>query len=894
MSESPPPFDPTARGGTFGPAGGGPSDSHPPSSSSSIHGRFLPGTMLSERYRIVALLGRGGMGEVYRADDLKLGQTVALKFLPPELEGDAERLQQLLAEVRHARQVSHPNICRVYDIGEAGGSHFIAMEFVDGEDLASLLRRIGHLPADKATQVARQICAGIAAAHDQGILHRDLKPANIMLDGRGRARITDFGLALATGEGAAGQGGIVGTPAYMAPEQILTGTATPRSDLYALGLILHELFTGKRVFAGADFAAIRNRHLASEDSVASALSADLDPAVERVVARCLARDPRERPSSALQVAAALPGGDPLAAALAAGETPSPELVAGASTVGALPLRAAIACMVAAVALLAGYFALRSREFAAFATPITTLSLRAEEVLRAAGVAKPPRHTAEGFVLAPKVGAPPPVRPAKAGPVQEAYYWRRWSARAMVPEGLHRMATAPTDPAHAGAGSAMVVLDRTGRLVALDVVAPDAPGDSLPAATPPDSSRAGLAPFGPFLAAAGLDTTKLVAARPRRLPAVHAERTAAWRDPGGSAAARAAEAGAVGARVVHFALTDSAHSTAEIIRPRPGPNADGSLADWFNSLFFAFGATAATVFLARRNLVAGRGDRRGATRLAIFVLVVNLLESVFTHPLGQRGVPALLSDLVDGRGLGHSLLHAVTMWFAYVAIEPYVRRVWPDMLVGWARLLSGRVRDPLVGRDVVLGGVAGLALSLGILVAQRGATALGWIDPREFPDDGVLGAFGSMGVMAYDVAWSASVSVLTPLWTLVWVLLVHFLVRRRNVAAVIAWALGATLTALSATEPGALVPALIDQGLSSAVLMFLLVRRGLLAAVAATFVALVVSFLPATLDLSAWFIDRTALGVGAIAVLLGWGFRNAIAGQAVFHDPLEDRRPSSGF
>ena len=866
------------------------SDSPPPSSSSSIHGRFLPGTMLSERYRIVGLLGRGGMGEVYRADDLKLGQTVALKFLPPELEGDSERLQQLLAEVRHARQVSHPNICRVYDIGEAGGSHFIAMEFVDGEDLASLMRRIGHLPADKATQVARQICAGIAAAHDQGILHRDLKPANIMLDGRGRARITDFGLALATGEGSPEQGHVVGTPAYMAPEQILTGTATPRSDIYALGLILHELFTGRRVFAGADFAAIRARHLDAADSISSALSADLDPAVERVVARCLARDPRDRPSSALQVAAALPGGDPLAAALAAGETPSPELVASATTVGALPLRIAVACLVASVALLVGTLALRARDYAAFTTPITTLSLRADEVLQAAGVARPPRHVAEGFVLAPRIGA---TKSAKTGEVpDELYYWRRWSPEPMVPEGIHRMAPTPRDPGHAGIGAAMVVLDRGGRLVALDRIARS---DSLRVDAPADSVHAetGLAPFGPFLVAAGLDTTRLVAARPRRAPGVYAERTSAWRVPGDSVASRAVESGAVGANVVHFAFTDSAHSTAEIIRRPPRPDSGDSLAEWFGVLFLGFGVTVATVFMARRNLVAGRGDRRGATRLAIFVLAVNLMESVFTHPLGQRGVPALLSDLVDGRGVGHALLHAVTMWFAYVAIEPYVRRVWPDMLVGWARLLSGRVRDPLVGRDVVIGGVAGLTMSLVTLLAFRGAIALGWHAVREFPDQGVLGPLGSLGEMAYDVAWSASVSVLDPLWTLVWVLLVHFAVRRRSWAAILAWGLSAGIAALGATEPGSLVPTLIYQGLGKAILIFILVRWGLLAGVVAAFVAFIVEVVPASLDLSAWYIDRTALGVGVLAILMAWGFRNAIAGQAVFHDPLEERRPSGG-
>jgi serine/threonine protein kinase len=157
-----------------------PPSSHPPQG-----GGFSPGTILSERYRIVALLGRGGMGEVYRAEDLKLGNVVALKFLPPSLQNDASALAAFHAEVRNARQVSHPNVCRVYDIGEYNQQHFLTMEYIDGEDLASLLRRIGRLPADKALETAHQICAGLAAAHDCGLLHRDLKPANIMLDGYG-------------------------------------------------------------------------------------------------------------------------------------------------------------------------------------------------------------------------------------------------------------------------------------------------------------------------------------------------------------------------------------------------------------------------------------------------------------------------------------------------------------------------------------------------------------------------------------------------------------------------------------------------------------------------------------------------------------------------------------
>jgi serine/threonine protein kinase len=163
-------------------------------------GRFPPGTLLAQRYRVVSLLGRGGMGEVYRANDLLLAQTVALKFLPAQWTPHEETLARFRNEVRVARQISHPNVCRVYDIGEAEGCTYLSMEYVDGEDLASLLRRIGRLPQDKALEIARQLCAGLAAAHDKGVLHRDLKPGNIMLDGQGQLRITDFGLAGVAGE----------------------------------------------------------------------------------------------------------------------------------------------------------------------------------------------------------------------------------------------------------------------------------------------------------------------------------------------------------------------------------------------------------------------------------------------------------------------------------------------------------------------------------------------------------------------------------------------------------------------------------------------------------------------------------------------------------------------
>src|SRR5262245_29197678 len=296
--------------------------------------RFPLGTLIAGRYRIVGLLGRGGMGEVYRADDLKLGQPVALKFLTPGLERAKGRLDRFLNEVRLALKVTHPNVCRVYDIGDAEGLHFISMEYVDGDDLASLLRRIERFSRERAIRVARQICAGLAAAHDQGILHRDLKPANIMIDGRGQVKITDFGLAGLADEMKGEHAGI-GTPAYMAPEQIAGREVTVRSDIYALGLVLYELFTGKPAFGARTPAEIARLHCEATPVSPISLVEGLDPSIERVILRCLEKDPLLRPASGLAVATALPGGDPIAAALAAGETPSPELLAEAGQSGGL-------------------------------------------------------------------------------------------------------------------------------------------------------------------------------------------------------------------------------------------------------------------------------------------------------------------------------------------------------------------------------------------------------------------------------------------------------------------------------------------------------------------------------------------------------------------------------
>lgn len=237
--------------------------STPTPTPSGNQGQFIPGALIARRYRILDLLGRGGMGEVYRAYDLKLDQTVALKFLPEDLRRNAGALARLHNEVRIARQVSHPNVCRVYDIAEGDGLHFLTMEFIDGEDITHLLRRIGRFPTDKGIEIARKICAALAAAHSHGVLHRDLKPSNIMLNAAGQVRVTDFGLAVVADQLRGIDAGS-GTPAYMAPEQLERREVTRKSDIYSLGAVLYEIFTGHHAFEGTGRSDLKNPFFARQ------------------------------------------------------------------------------------------------------------------------------------------------------------------------------------------------------------------------------------------------------------------------------------------------------------------------------------------------------------------------------------------------------------------------------------------------------------------------------------------------------------------------------------------------------------------------------------------------------------------------------------------------------
>ena len=847
-------------------------------SSSSLHGRFEPGTRIGNRYRVVALLGRGGMGEVYRADDLELAQPVALKFLPHALANKATDLARFRNEVRLARQIAHQNVCRVYDIGEADGHVFLSMEYIDGEDLASVLRRMGRPSPDKAIEIARQICLGLAAAHDGGMLHRDMKPANIMIDGRGRVRITDFGLAGLAEDLAEGVE-VAGTPAYMAPEQLTRGRVSVKSDVYALGLVLYEVFTGTRVFATNNFAELRTLHESKSRKTPSQLVRDLDPAVERIILQCLEEDPDLRPPSAYAVLGALPGSDPLAAALAAGETPSPELVANAGDKGTTSPLTAIAGVVVGLAAIAIWAAIVGPDFAALRQPTEVLTVRAGDILgRTGAFATLPGHTAEGFAINDKyLEHLRGDRTERVHGAKPFFFWRRWSPHLLEAPSIHLETVSPNIPSLAS-GQATVLLDTEGRLIGLK-------------ALPADTTRPGQAPppdWNALFRAAGLDPSAFtVAAVAGPVPAV-CDTVAAWSGklPWAGSEPVTIQAGASHGRLVYFTIVHDWGTTTD---PLDGGGASRSTTalEWLNFLVLSALPFAGSLYFGARNLALGRGDRKGATRIALFVLAMNILQSAFTTRLSEDGVLSLGWDWVSGRGIAHSLMHAVTMWFAYIALEPYVRRLWPRLLVSWARLVSGRVRDPLVGRDLLVGAVAGAVLSALEVVVQFGALKWGHGGVPTLVTDDSLAAVTSLSLTAFTIVYAASLGVLQTMRALVLVL-VPRLVIGRTWPAVVACTV---LMAVSTAYGGAPTVGWLVAGTTAAVwtigLFVTLMRFGLLPGVTTVFVTLVMYYGVGTLDFSSWYADRALVSMGLILAVLIYGAATALAGNPIFGDPLRD-------
>jgi serine/threonine-protein kinase len=824
----------------------------------------------------VALAGRGGMGEVYRAEDLKLTQVVAIKFLPEALSQDSAALARFHAEVRTARQVSHPNVCRVFDIGEADGVLFLTMEYVDGEDLASVVRRIGRLSPDKAMEVARQICAGLAAAHERGVIHRDLKPANVMLDGAGKIRITDFGLA-SIAASIKGADARAGTPAYMAPEQLAGREVTSKSDIYSLGLILYEILTGKRAFDAVTLPELTKQRESSAITNPSSYVRDLDPLIERVILRCLEAEPDKRPASALQVAAALPGGDPLAAALAAGETPSPEMVAAAGATEGINPRHGLALVATVLLGFVAHMFLADRYRVQNLTPLEkppeVLLARSQEIVQQLGFSEPAADSAHGFFpdfaylnyIQDHDKSQSRWQRLSSDRPATIFFWYRQSPREMVSRdfftsggsGIITLSDPPSDVT----GMISIWLDSGGRLSLFKRIPPEHDSPAVPS-PPPDWSL--------LFAAAGLDQTAFTRATPEWTALLNSDVRAAWTREIATPihATERVEAAAYRGKPVFF----------RVFYPWDGASRDQDfqasthqkLANIIIILLFAavlFGS----VLVVRSNVREKRGDEAGSMRLGHFLFLAFLaMWALRAHHLASTGELATVVLAMAWAFLISSFARLL-----YFGLEPFVRRRDPHTLIGWARLISGKIRDPLVGRDILIGTTYGVVLGVfesadNILLPLFGGLPPEPGTPAMETLLGVRRVFGSI----FADTW---VYVLFSLGIFFLLFLLRLAVKKDWAAALVIVFLGA----ITNTGGDYFWATFFAAGIIWLSIYLVLRRFGLLALVVGLVVQNMLVLFPMTSHLSRWYASGAVAGLVTIVAIALFAFYNALAGQPLF-------------
>jgi len=260
------------------------------------------GSTFAGRYQIIEELGKGGMGKVYKANDTKINEKIALKLIKPEVAADKKTIERFSNELKFARKIRHNNVCQMYDLNEEKGTHYITMEYVRGEDLKRLIRKMGQLSVGQVIPIAKQVCDGLAEAHRLGVIHRDLKPQNIMVDEEGNARIMDFGIARSiTGKGITGAGVMIGTPEYMSPEQGEVKEVDQRSDIYSLGVILYEMVTGRVPFEGETPLGIAMKHKSEMPKHPKELNAQIPDDFNLVILKCLEKEKEKRFQSAGEV-----------------------------------------------------------------------------------------------------------------------------------------------------------------------------------------------------------------------------------------------------------------------------------------------------------------------------------------------------------------------------------------------------------------------------------------------------------------------------------------------------------------------------------------------------------------------------------------------------------------
>jgi hypothetical protein len=801
--------------------------------------RFAPGTIISNRYRLIEFIGRGGMGEVIRAQDQELDLVVALKFLSQRLIHDPRALDRVRSEVRMARLVSHPNVCRVHDLNAFDGQTFISMEYIDGEDLASLLLRVGRLAGDRALEIARELCAGLAAAHAAGVIHRDLKPSNIMLDRKGHVRITDFGLAETGGEGST-PGDVAGTPAYIAPEQIAGAGATIKSDLYALGLVLYELLTGHRVFSATTIPEMM-RQRREQITPPAQIVREIDPVVEKVILQCLAKNPEDRPNSALEILSALSGGDPIKAALAAGQTPSPSDVAAAPVRGMLKTSIAWTCVLGILISLGLYAqtAWRISVLGRIKSPLKpeVLSVKAEEAMRALGYPTPCAYNASGFVYnddALTAAANTSIDSVTriAAEKEMIQFWHRCSIIPIMPLNSFAELT-PVDPSFA-AGDAFVILDLNGRLIEYKTL------------LNVQSSQKLSDPLSNFTHLADVESE--------------------IQDGKTSVNAKLESSIPIS---IQYEVPDGHLTSAKVVPPWAKPEIDRKVEILRGTDFSGVLMTImifASIPFAVHNLKSERADLRGALRVGLLVFGCTLVWN-FSRAHHQSIVNYEMLIFINA--LAHALYRGVSIAFIYLALEPFVRRVWPENLVSWSRLLSGNWRDPMVARDILVGITVGWTMfGLESLQTILSHTTKLFILQKE-----LIALFG----LAQHIAITSDVIAQSIRYGMMFLLLLLLIGRFSRIR----WL---TLTLLFLILAGFMTAYLTsDSGINffgvalgmlwGFVIVTIMLRFGLLSLIALTFVGMLNAYLPDATYPTEWtaFSLWWQIGLGALMALYGLYF-----------------------
>jgi len=391
---------------------------------------------LSQRYEILGEAGHGSMGNVYKARDRETGEIVALKLLKPEIASDQAMMDRFKNELLFARKITHKNVCRVHEFNRLGGIAYTSMEFVEGESLRSVLNRFGGLPVRKATDLVLQICSGLREAHVQGIVHRDLKPENIMIDAQGNVKIMDFGIARSMEAVTRMTGSMVGTPAYMAPEQVAGKPVDYRTDIYSLGLILYEMFTGTAAFRADNAVAVALKQMRDSPVPPHDIVPQIPVPIERAILKCLEKEPSKRFQSITELESALrPQGTASAALTGA---PPASVSSTHSTQATLPLPSpplrlmppprkrvspavwVLLLVLVALAAVAGERSAQIRQATAMLPPPAPLPA--------------PKPPAFAFDIPPRPAAQPlPVHPQPASP------------KPVAPKPEKRAAAKPTEP-----------------------------------------------------------------------------------------------------------------------------------------------------------------------------------------------------------------------------------------------------------------------------------------------------------------------------------------------------------------------------------------------------------------------------------------------------------------